>query len=796
MNKYCRVPILVIISVVIHAFGHIAIASKEIGNLEDLIVDIQINYEQSIESVFVLEKDNDILVPYDLVLSFHVKESYLDPAKMTMNGREYISLTKLRSTNYHLDRANLYLSIIFPPEAMVKQKLDLIQSESEKSMQEYIEEANSIELDQPSQGAFINYDLTLTKTQFSRNAVGLYDFNYALNQGVFNQTFITRLTNDKRFKKENDITRLDTSFIINNENQTTAIKIGDNISKAADWSGATRFIGIQYSSNFSMRPDLITFPLLDYTNTATLPSSIDVYANQIKLSTQNVKTGEFDLSNIPLPTGKGDLIIRAKDITGKEQTLVVPYYIVPQLLKPGLSDFSLSFGRQRYGYGVRQNSYKDYVSSADYRHGINNNFTNSIHFESMKIASVGDTIYYKLGNIGVINTSVATNLKSNMHNSYKLSAGFDYSDDIYFFNTGLSYSASNFIETFDNQVTSRTGPSLQSSVGCSSEKYGTLSLGYLSYTINQQDNGKSKLKFITANYDKDLDKNFNLRFSTGKTIKGPSNFYALLSLSVNLDKNKYATISASRQRRQSDSYELSYLSPVDGNIGWGHKTFLKKSHSDNRYDLEISNHGPKVNTTLFLFGDKNSSTQQVTFDGAIVGIDKSLYFTQPIFSSYALVKTIKVKDVPVYSNNQLITYTDSNGKALVPNIPAYTRSKIALDDSKIPFDSSLSTSKIIVEPKWKSGAIANFDVQLTKSVQMSLVDNNKHWVPLNSDVYIDGLIDDDLFIGYNGALFIKHIKDLKTIKGKACHENDCCSFEVDIPISNEIIDLGEVLCRK
>nr|WP_253307442.1 hypothetical protein [Rickettsia endosymbiont of Ceutorhynchus assimilis] len=81
---------------------------------------------------------------------------------------------------------------------------------------------------------------------------------------------------------------------------------------------------------------------------------------------------------------------------------------------------------------------------------------------------------------------------------------------------------------------------------------------------------------------------------------------------------------------------------------------------------------------------------------------------------------------------------------------------------------------------------------------MVLVDGNKQVVPFDKIVTIEG-IEEELFVGYNGKLYIHNIKDLKSLKGKACQDDDCCRFEAsinnDFTASDSILDLGEVVCE-
>ncbi|WP_187145808.1 hypothetical protein [Rickettsia peacockii] len=94
--------------------------------------------------------------------------------------------------------------------------------------------------------------------------------------------------------------------------------VGDNsITKVSSWSNSTRFAGIQYTTNFAVRPNLVTYSLLDFRGKSELPSSIEIFSNSIPIYNAKAHMGDFDITNIPVITGIGDLIVKTQDITGK-----------------------------------------------------------------------------------------------------------------------------------------------------------------------------------------------------------------------------------------------------------------------------------------------------------------------------------------------------------------------------------------------------------------------------------------------------------------------------------------------
>ena len=60
-------------------------------------------------------------------------------------------------------------------------------------------------------------------------------------------------------------------------------RAGDTISgRTLAWTRPIRLGGLQVQRNFALRPDLVTLPLPSYSGSAAVPSTVDVYVNNIK----------------------------------------------------------------------------------------------------------------------------------------------------------------------------------------------------------------------------------------------------------------------------------------------------------------------------------------------------------------------------------------------------------------------------------------------------------------------------------------------------------------------------------
>ncbi len=98
-------------------------------------------------------------------------------------------------------------------------------------------------------------------------------------------------------------------------------------------------------------------PRSRYSDTAVLPSTVDLYIDGLKQSSQRVTPGDFLLDTLPSFTGSGQAQVVITDINGQRRTVQLDLYGAPGMLAEGLSSGSLDIGWMRQNYALRSNDY-------------------------------------------------------------------------------------------------------------------------------------------------------------------------------------------------------------------------------------------------------------------------------------------------------------------------------------------------------------------------------------------------------------------------------------------------------
>ena len=146
--------------------------------------------------------------------------------------------------------------------------------------------------------------------------------------------------------------RLDTRWFYEDPDTLVTYSAGDVISGSLNWTTSLRMGGVQIRRDFLLRPDLVTPPMQQFSGSAAVPSTVEVFTNQTRPFSQAITGGPFNINNIPLATGPGTMRVVLRDANGKETVTEYAYYTSTSMLAPGLFDYPLESGFARRYYGL------------------------------------------------------------------------------------------------------------------------------------------------------------------------------------------------------------------------------------------------------------------------------------------------------------------------------------------------------------------------------------------------------------------------------------------------------------
>src|SRR2546423_1901234 len=223
--------------------------------------------------------------------------------------------------------------------------------------------------------------------------------------GTLSQSGILRSSFDNRF----NALRLDTTLAYSDRETLTTYRGGDAIGGGLAWTRPIRIGGFQAQRNFGLRPDLVTLPLPSASGSAAVPSTVDVFVNNVRTSSQEIESGPSRISNVPAVTGSGTARVVLRDASGRETVTNLPFYVSPKMLAPGLFDYSLEAGMPRLSYGTPSDTYSQkFVASGSGRWGVLDGLTLEGHAEAGAGAlNAGAGASMRTGSFGVASAALA-----------------------------------------------------------------------------------------------------------------------------------------------------------------------------------------------------------------------------------------------------------------------------------------------------------------------------------------------------------------------------------------------------
>ncbi|MFT4269874.1 MAG: fimbria/pilus outer membrane usher protein [Pantoea sp.] len=628
-----------------------------------------------------------------------------------------------------------------------------------------------------STGALLNYDFYATRTDHSGTRLATWNelrLFGAAGQFSSNGVWQQQLEGSAPQQQEGYI-RYDTWWSNENEEAIVSWRAGDLITDSLSWSNSVRLGGVQIGRDFSVRPDLVTYPLPQFSGQAAVPSTVDLFINGYRSSQANVQPGPWSLTNVPFVNGAGDAVITTTDAVGRQVTTTLPFYVSSNLLRQGLSDYSFSAGAMRENYGIKNFDYGAAAASGSYRYGLTDWLTLETHAEgSDEVAMGGAGGQVKLGSWGVINGALAQSQMSGKPGT-QYSWGYQYN------NSWLSLGTQHTLRTVDFGNLALVGNrsdaedtsyslarrSAQYTASVSMNQYGSLGLAYLD--INSGDGERTRLWNLS--WSKNLWGNSSLYISASRDQQ-QGEWSGAISLVIPFGEQGSASVSMERDQ-QGENNQRIYLSramPSDGGYSWDASWANQGGNSGDYRQGSLRYRNNKVDTSAGFYGDDDNITQWADFSGALVLMDNRLFVANQINDAFVLVKT-NYPDVNIRYENQSMGRTDKEGYLLVPSISSYYAAKYDIDTLDLPADMTSPRVEQRFAVKRQSGYLLNFPVEKLRSASVILHDSNGKPLPVSSQVLRAGQATE--YVGWDGITWMENLEannpiQVTTPDGRSC----------------------------
>lgn len=601
-----------------------------------------------------------------------------------------------------------------------------------------------------SAGAFLNYDILLDHGDGGVGRVLSTEIGGAIGGGVgiSSQLWISRPGLDRWL-------RLDSSYVVDDFDRITTLRLGDSISRAPPLLGRpVRFAGLQWGTNFRIRPDLITVPVATLSGQAALPSSVDLYVNNVLQSRNPLPPGPFSISTGPMVTGDGEVLLKVTDISGQEQLITQRFYASTALLAAGLSDYSFELGALRQRYGVASADYGDWMAAASGRYGWRDNLTVEGGASAQQSGLIGviGGVAATLPNWGVGSLGLGVS-HGDAGTGLQIGVGWERRTRRQGFALRSQWASTDYRQTgVDAEQTLRR----LDSIFYSYQLPGIGSLG-LSWT-EQRRLGAAALSVATAS------------FSTRQTAWG-SLIFSLSRLKADTDTTSLnifwsyqlgAGTSLSAQHADSSNTPSRQVVQIQKGLppgeGWGYRLQLAQRAAQQAALYGQNDYG-RVRLEAAEFNGQIQ--QRFGVSGAIATLDGQWFFSRRIDSSFGVARVPGFAKVRIYVDHQLAARTNADGYALLPRLYPYMRNNVTLEPLDLPLDTEISQLKVRPVPAWRSGVLIDIPVRKVSAATLNLMQDDGTPVPAGASV---ALVDPDhpsqehFAVGHEGLVYLSGLR--------------------------------------
>jgi outer membrane usher protein len=734
----------------------------------EAIVELLVN-EQPSPVTLVVRRDADgtLLVRSDDLATLRLRTP--PRGALNVNGERYYRLGPEIGAIVTFDTAAMKAWVTLPAEAFLPTQRATTVPDAPRASRS-------------APGAFFNYDLSAEQSGSRRQGGGFFELGVFGNQGVLTGTMLANVDPERR-----QIARLDTTWTRDFPDRMATLRVGDAISTPGTWGRAVRFGGVQFGTNFSTQPMLVTTPLLAAQGEAVVPSTVDVFVNGRPVASETVPPGPFSIDHLPVLTGAGQLQVVVTDALGRQQVVNQPYYSGTALLRPDLAEYSFEVGSIREDYGKSSVAYGDVLGVASYRRGITDRLTagTRAEFQANGIYALGADAAWQAGQVGIVSAQVA--------------AGGDSGATGFLTGFGIEHSGQGFSVFAQTQYANRNF--LQ--IGMAALNYKPRQRTFAGLGFDLGPRGSMQLAYGLQSYHDSPDsQTLGLSYSLNIGALGFLGFYASHAMADDQDSSllfswtmplgERRTVSSTVQKSTGANGDLEVATTLQRDLppgaGVGYRVALS---SADRHDAYLAYQGHAGTVSLDYAYRNGESGMRVGATGGVAMTAAGVIPSRPLQQSFAVVQVADYEGLTVFLDNHPIGRTDEHGRVLVDSLRPYQRNEISLDPRQVPMDGSLSQAAIGVTPAYRSGALVRFPVERAMAATMRLVQRDGSVVPPGAQATLGST---RFPVALDGLLYVEGLGE--TARIRVSWVDGECALEARRPTgSDPVPDLGTVTCE-
>ncbi|ASK88306.1 fimbria/pilus outer membrane usher protein [Sphingorhabdus sp. SMR4y] len=736
-----------------------------------LFADITVNGEQLKRVAKLMDRNGDLAISAESAIYAGLVDK--------MPKQDYIALKDIAGISFTFDPLSYHLDIRKRRNSDGPNLVDFGRGSRDRTG------AGS-----PITAFMVDYDLSASVNNRETSASGLVNARLVRGNVAAQSNFRVQT---RPASGQPHAIRLDSAITINKPDTMARATLGDFISAAPANSRAVRMGGLQLATDFALRPDLITYPLPDYSGDVAVTSGLDLLINDRRLTNTEIEPGEFSVRSIPVPIGRSEIGVIVRDALGREQIQSVNFYSSRSLLAPGLINAAINIGAIRRNYGRHSNDYGKLAASMMYRRGFSPKFTGEVALELQNgFTNAGGGGSLAIGSIGLLSGDFRLSSFRPALGPARRGTMFGASFESLGPVVSFRVEAQRVSDGYDD-LASANGDAAPRSLFSANINFDLKDLGAFRLTAVEQrrqrsefiDDNSRTTRVLSASYRNSLSAgaNFFVDLSHRSGAGQPGATSILLGLSIQFGAKTNAQLSASFQGNR-DQTELGVFRPdsLPGDVGYALQAGVGVVE---RISGLISYRGDWGRIQGQAENIEGQSAARVSARGSLIFADNQLFASERTNGGIVVVDAGGVEGVTVERENRPAGKTQRSGKFLLTEITPFVPTKVGIDPKTLPRDALARklNDMIVVAPR----SATKLDLGISRYVPLRFQLSDMRGQIVAPGTVVSALPSrSEYIVGFDGMIEINEALGdtelrLERFDGSVCH----ASMQFMMPAEND-----------
>lgn len=226
--------------------------------------------------------------------------------------------------------------------------------------------------------------------------------------------------------------------------------------------------------------------------------------------------------------------------------------------------------------------------------------------------------------------------------------------------------------------------------------------------------------------------------------------------------------------------------------GWGYRLMAGAGDSD-RQQAELDWRGKAGEASVEAARIEGNAGIRVLASGGLLFTGGRPFPTRRVMDAVGVVNVPGLANVRIYQENRLVARTDTQGRAIIPDLRAFEQNRIAIAPGDIPLDARMPGDTLMVVPRYRGAAQVDFAIEHDHPATIVLQASDGTPVDAGTTVELD--TGETAFTGYGGEIFVREVRQGMAITFETGKER-CRVVLERLPSDDVLPRIGPLRCAK